>query len=640
MPSAEQTKTKSFSPIYEQMKTEYGDILTSTSNSDDVKKTVDDVTDYISGQGTFLDKAVDTLASFFGSEVTYAVGYEDTIRQTIKDGVTLGNVLSLLVEGIPALAILHPIITGQVLANKDDIAQAHYPELCLAWMNTLSGANGFVDNRTRQLKINCPVNIEVYDSSNILVAQIIGNTVIDVENSTIAAYIDENDQKVIILPIDEEYSIQLVATDEGTVTYTATEYNIDTGNSERVVSYYEIEVEENDELVGVVENLNEKTAKYPLTLNGTELEATIDQSGSAVIEYTVTATVSGNGSAFGGGSYVSGEFAKVIAEANSGEEFLGWYINNQLVSSELEYRFLVDGGDVEAIARFTTNTNQSSSGSGGGSGGNYIPSNPSYQITISTASNGTVAVTPTSAILGDQVTITASPDNGYQVGDVTVTDSSGEGISVIDDGDGTYTFVMPASQVTISVTFEWVNPFADVFEDNWFYDEVAYVAQNGLMMGTSDTTFAPNSMTTRAMIVTILYRLEGFPVAGSVSFDDVKAGTWYTDAIAWASANGIVDGYGNGKFGPDDPVTREQMAAILYHYADYKGYDVSGMADLTGYTDANAVSDWALTAMRWANDEGLITGRTAITLVPNGTATRSEVAAILMRICQNVAGLE
>ena len=139
------------------------------------------------------------------------------------------------------------------------------------------------------------------------------------------------------------------------------------------------------------------------------------------------------------------------------------------------------------------------------------------------------------------------------------------------------------------------------------------------------------------MVVTILYRLDGEPaVTKDIPFADVPAGQWYSNAINWAAANGIVDGYGNGKFGPDDTITREQMAAILYRYASYKGYSVSDLANLTGYTDAASVSEWASTAMRWAVAEGLIEGTSATTLSPSGDSTRAQVATILMRFCEGV----
>ena len=135
------------------------------------------------------------------------------------------------------------------------------------------------------------------------------------------------------------------------------------------------------------------------------------------------------------------------------------------------------------------------------------------------------------------------------------------------------------------------------------------------------------------MIVTILWRLEGSPAVSSANpFTDVAKGAWYTDAITWAAANGIVNGKGGGKFGPTDTLTREQFATILYRYAkDYKGYDVSAAADISGYTDAGRVSSWALDAVKWANAEGLVNGRTPTTLVPGGSASRAEAAAIFMR---------
>ncbi|MCR4963952.1 MAG: S-layer homology domain-containing protein [Firmicutes bacterium] len=177
--------------------------------------------------------------------------------------------------------------------------------------------------------------------------------------------------------------------------------------------------------------------------------------------------------------------------------------------------------------------------------------------------------------------------------------------------------------------------FTDVDTNAWYHEYIDYVVEKGLMQGVTADRFAPNAATTRAMIVTMLYRLEGSPAAGSVNpFKDVANGSWYANAVIWANANGIVEGYGNGKFGPTDNITREQMAAILYRYARYKGYDVSKQANLSGYTDAAKVSSWALPAMQWANAENLITGRTATTLAPGGNATRAEVAAILQRFIE------
>ena len=179
--------------------------------------------------------------------------------------------------------------------------------------------------------------------------------------------------------------------------------------------------------------------------------------------------------------------------------------------------------------------------------------------------------------------------------------------------------------------------FKDVDQNAWYIEYIDYVLENNLMNGVSEDKFAPNATTTRAMIVTMLYRLEGEPkVSGTNPFADVPAGQWYTDAIIWAAENGIVTGYGNGRFGMDDLITREQFAAIMYRYAKYKGYDVSKSADLSGYTDVSSISSYALDAMKWAVGAKLINGRTATTLAPKGSATRAEAAAILMRFIENV----
>ena len=151
------------------------------------------------------------------------------------------------------------------------------------------------------------------------------------------------------------------------------------------------------------------------------------------------------------------------------------------------------------------------------------------------------------------------------------------------------------------------------------------------MTGTASNLFSPDLPISRSMVATILHRLAGSPEAEAPSFPDVEADTWYTQAVAWAAEEGIVLGYGNGRFGPEDPVTREQLAALLYRYAKYQEYDTSGRASLSGYTDAAQISSYARVAMAWAVDTGLLTGRTQTTLVPGGTATRAELAVILER---------
>jgi len=185
----------------------------------------------------------------------------------------------------------------------------------------------------------------------------------------------------------------------------------------------------------------------------------------------------------------------------------------------------------------------------------------------------------------------------------------------------------------------WQNPFTDVAPGAWYFNYVQFVAQNGLMQGTAPGRFAPQTTLSRGMLVTILWRFADEPAAeDGETFSDVAAGRWYTDAIAWASANEIVRGYGGGRLGPNDNVTREQFAVILQNFALYQGYDVEEGEFTADFTDIGAISDWALEAMQWANANDLIRGRTPTTLVPGGSATRAESAAILYRFIDTIPG--
>ena len=179
------------------------------------------------------------------------------------------------------------------------------------------------------------------------------------------------------------------------------------------------------------------------------------------------------------------------------------------------------------------------------------------------------------------------------------------------------------------------NPFTDVSEKDWFYGDVMFVYENGLMLGTSKTLFSPHGTATRGMMATILWRMEGSPAPkGKNSFTDVEAGKWYADAITWTAENGIFAGYGKDKFGPDDPITREQLAAIFYRYADYKGYDLTVKGNPDTFKDADKITDYAKTAMQWTVGSGLVKGKSSNLLDPQGTATRAEIAAMLHRFIE------
>ena len=270
-------------------------------------------------------------------------------------------------------------------------------------------------------------------------------------------------------------------------------------------------------------------------------------------------------------------------------------------------------------------------------------STPTYAVTVPNhTANGSVSVSPKNAPQGSLVTITLAPDDGYVLEELTVTDAAGTPIALTPVSDTRYTFRMPAGQVSIAASFVPDSaisglPFTDVSAGDWFYEAVQFVVSRGMMSGTSSSTFQPDLNLSRSMIATILWRLEGAPTGNSTRFADVPDGQWYTEAVNWAAAHGLVNGYGNRIFGPGDAITREQMAVILYQYARFMEYDSAVPGDLSRFADGDQTSDWARDAVMWAVGNGLLSGKDSGLLDPKGTATRAEVATILMRFVENIS---
>lgn len=310
------------------------------------------------------------------------------------------------------------------------------------------------------------------------------------------------------------------------------------------------------------------------------------------------------------------------------------------VKNSTSANITVNGQTIKPTESYTFKYTHSSGGSSGGSSSGKT----TYKVTTSAVNNGGVNASPSSAEKGATITITLSPDKGYKLDKLTVTDGSGKTVSTVKKSDTVYTFTMPASAVKVGVSYVKATEtpsktkFNDVSANDWFASAVDYVTGKGMMNGTADNTFSPKANTTRGMVVTVLYRLENQPSTSAASFTDVASGAYYANAVAWANANGIVSGYGSGKFGPNDKVTREQLAAILYRYAQYKKYDVSVGEDtnILSYNDAQSISSYAIPAIQWACGAGVVTGKSGSKLDPKGNATRAEVAAMLMRFCENV----
>ena len=264
-----------------------------------------------------------------------------------------------------------------------------------------------------------------------------------------------------------------------------------------------------------------------------------------------------------------------------------------------------------------------------------------YAIITEDNGHGSVTVSADEASAGTRITVTVKPDAGYELDELTVTDAKNKDLKVTKRSETTYTFHMADSKVTVEASFTKDGTiqkpdtrFDDVAKSAWYYKAVEYVAENGIMSGVSAREFAPNAGFSRAMLAQTLYAMSGKPAVKAESiFADVAANAWYADAVNWAAEKGYVSGVGDGKFAPDASVTREQMALILYRYAGSP--DASGMAQKE-FTDSSSVSAYAVDAIRWAVHEGLISGMENNTLAPQGTATRAQVAQILMNFHQKL----
>ena len=270
-------------------------------------------------------------------------------------------------------------------------------------------------------------------------------------------------------------------------------------------------------------------------------------------------------------------------------------------------------------------------------------STPTYSVILpGRVEGGTVTAKKSYAEEGETFRFTVTPDEGWELDTLSVTDNRGTELDVKYEGDSVYSFKMPARRVEIQVSFREIPPeslpFTDIADNAWYADAVRYVYKHGLMAGTSATTFAPDVTTSRSMIATILWRMAGSPVVNyAMTYTDVAQGQWYSEAVRWATSEGIVGGYGNGLFGTNDPITREQLATMLWRYAQSEGYDVSvgESTNILSYTDVADLADYAIAAMQWAVGAGIINGTgDGSALTPQGQATRAQAAVMLMRFCE------
>ena len=683
--------------------------------------------------------------------------------------------------------------TGKTLLEYG--VSAHVPELTLAWMELLSDETSNMellsdeksdaDPYYRQLHVNCPVDIKVFDSKGKLVAQFIDDVPQEIEDSTIVAYLDNDGQKTVILPLEETFTIQITATGEGQMTYSVKEFNFGCGKSERVVNFYDVALTTGDQFEGTVpKDLEDgERVTYTLSKNSEPIspsEDIADESDQNAVTCYITTEVEGNGEVSGSGARTKGEYAKLTAVPDEGWKFEGWYLGQQLLSGDREYRFRVET-DMVLTAKFAAEsapiapaitTTVLPNGTVGTAYSQTLASTGTAPITWSIASgvlpdgltlvNDTIKGTPSKAgdfrftvkatnaggsdtkeftvkiadmdaskyhsvtlsgagtnatgagshAEGTTVNIYAGTKSGYTFtgwtsNDVTITKASSKNASfVMPDKNvtvtanwtytgggstgGSYTYctikatagvngaISPSGSVSVrsgkdqtftitpdtgyaisdvkidgksvgavkSYTFENVkgnhtieaifmkangNPqtgvFVDVPEGSYYEEAVAWAVENGITKGTSDTTFDPNGICTRAQAVTFLWRAAGSPApkTSTMPFTDVKAGSYYYDAVLWAVENGITKGTSDTTFSPDATCSRAQIVTFLW-----RSQEAPAAGAVNPFTDVKADAYYA-EAVLWAVKEDVTKGTTDTTFSPNADCTRAQIVTFIWR---------
>lgn len=502
---------------------------------------------------------------------------------------------------------------------------------------------------TTNAKIACPVDVFVYNQNGDLCGSIENDVVTQSSNEF---GLSVKGETKYITDLEDLYTIKYVATDNGTMDITLTEFS-GCETPARQIAFYNVPlVKEQSYTQNIPEAIQSETEEYSLITSGNkEVSADIDQSlinlrpivPSPPETYTII--FNGNGGTASQTSMETGTDGTLdtlpTASRDGNYRFDGWFTEPtggvQITTSTVFTKETTVYAHWVYIDRPTDDDHLSGSDSS---------SDPSYRIDVDVITRGgNVSVRPTSASVGTRVAITVDSDSGYELDRIVVLNEGGTELALTQRNENTYTFIMPDGCVSIDAHFVRVempstsNVFYDVAQGAWYYDAVQYVTQRGLMTGVSDRQFAPNAILSRAQAVQILYALAGGPtVSASNDFVDVNRGDWYADAVSWATANGVVSGMGKEMFGPNAPLTREQLALILYHYAQVAGYapHQGGMA-IQEFSDSASISGWALEAVQWAVNAGLISGTGDGMLDPDGAATRAQVAQIFMNFCQDNA---
>ncbi len=538
------------------------------------------------------------LQNWFKGGTAKALEFADVFSKALK----------LFVEDPALFAAGGAVIAGYaVLYSAWDVAAAHFPELNLAWLNSIESSTVMEDGFIKFAVSNCPVDLAVY-ADGVLQMCFTGDEVIYEGGAYIEGSIDADGQKVVCIPEDTDVRIEIAATEDGEFNYSVQTYDIQSDQVTEVVNYYDVLIGEGDSLRAEVNN---STTGQVLLYgeDGGLIPADEELTGGGIVGYTVSVTADGDGTATGGGYYTTGEFAQVTATANEGAVFQGWYHGDALLSQQTVYRFRPTE-NTSLTARFQSGT--SAADFGLSETEIAISSGESYQLTMINAETGTPA----------------APS-----GTVTWTSSNRDVVRV--NSNGTVTAVAVGA-ATIHVQSENGDLNADcrvnvLFEDvadssAYYYHPVYWAAGKGVTSGTSPTTFSPGRDCTRGQIVTFLWKAMGSPEPNSAEnpFTDVKEGDYFYKPVLWAKENGITSGTSATTFSPGKPCTRGQIVTFLWIA---KGRPEPVLTE-NPFTDVKT-EDYFFKPVLWAKENGITSGTSDTTFSPSRTCTRAQAMTFL-----------
>lgn len=383
---------------------------------------------------------------------------------------------------------------------------------------------------------------------------------------------------------------------------------------------------------------DERETNASLYLRAKDSAGNLSAQQLALIPRQTRYVVTVNGSSYdaqnsGAGSYAAGSVVTVRAGSRSGYTFNGWTSGSNVVFDDPnaeETIFTMPEGSVTVTANWTRDGGSGGSTSGGSSSSGRDDSDPSYAVGIpDKMENGSVSVSPKNASQGDRVTVTAEPDEGYELDSLKVFDKNGKELELTDKGDGKFTFIMPAGKVEVKAAFtEEVKTslFQDVPTDAYYYEAVKWAQKKGITGGIGDGLFGPNQPCTRAQIVTFLWRAAGSPVVNyAMDLADVSSDAYYAEAVRWALSRGITTGTADGKFSPNAPCTRAQSVTFLFRASKASADGMPAFSDV-------ATNAYYAEAVKWATDNGITTGTTSSTFSPGSGCTRAQIVTFLWRL--------